>query len=303
MTTTETTAGRVRVPFTATLTSALHHGAGTAGNTSLLRTQRITLPDGARASVPYVSGNSVRHQMRESLAWHAMRVMNIPDGALTKPVVDLLWSGGAITRTGAETRLDLIRSTESLFPALSLLGYSAGSDMVRGALAVNHLHVVCRENAWRLPAELVGSPHASMLVAVFRGEEFGTRHDVSGSAVDRMLTQVDDLLGVAPKTTQMIYDAQVVTAGAVLFGSVDVHASATESQRRVLAVAIDETMPLIDGCRVVKLGAKTAVGYGTAIVDIDLTSLPDVAESRDWWETHLREHRDDITALWAEIVA
>ncbi len=75
----------------ATLTSPLHHGAGTAGNTSLLRAQDIITPDGRHASVPYVSGNSLRHQLRDALAWHAVRTVGVADGSLSKAAVDLLW--------------------------------------------------------------------------------------------------------------------------------------------------------------------------------------------------------------------
>jgi hypothetical protein len=296
-----TTVGAVHLPLVATLTAPLHHGSGTAGNTALLRTQDIVLPDGRAASVPFVSGNSVRHTLRAALAWHLVGTLGIEEGSLSKPVVDLLWSGGAITKTGAETRLDRARRVEELLPFLSLLGFSAGSDMVAGTLSVNHLHLVCAENTWRLPAVLESSPHAAKGAGAYRGEEFGTRHDIVGTPVQRYLADVGDVVG---STTQMIYDMQVLKAGAVLAGSLDLTPAATAAQRAVLLVALDEAAPSRGGgARTIRLAAKAAVGYGQAALVVDLSPLGDVTAARTWWETHLVGHREEILELLAEVVA
>ena len=230
-------------------------------------------------------------------------MLELPEGALSKPVVDLLWSGGAITRTGSETRLDLIRRVEALYPPLTLLGYSAGSDMVAGVLAVNNLHLVCRENTWRLDSASADTVHADRPAAVFRGEEFGTRHDTAGTATDRITASVVDTLVGATPTTQMIYDMQVLVPGSVLSGSMDLSAAATHDHRRVLAVALDEMMPMVDGRRTVALAAKTAVGYGAGLVEVDLSTVADLTQARDWWESHLREHREDILDVWNQVIA
>jgi len=82
-----------RIDITATAIDSIHHGGTTAGNTQLLRTQDIILPDGTEARIPYISGNSFRHKIRAAGARHALDVMGITTG-LSKPVVDLLFSGG-----------------------------------------------------------------------------------------------------------------------------------------------------------------------------------------------------------------
>ena len=98
MTTITPIAGK-RINYTAHLLSEFHHGAGSQGNTSLLRTMPIAQPDGTVASVPFLSGASVRHGLRDALAWHLARVLDIQPGSLTKAAVDLLWTGGAVTKT------------------------------------------------------------------------------------------------------------------------------------------------------------------------------------------------------------
>lgn len=294
-----TTTGALHLPLRYTLTAPLHHGAGAAGNTSLLRRQDIVMPDGTAARVPYVSGNSLRHALRDALAWHLVRTLQVADGSLPKPVVDLLWSGGAITRTGPQSDLARSRCVEDLLPQLALLGFSAGSDMTAGTLYVNHLHLVCAQNAWRLPASVAALPAAAHAAGAYQGEEFGTRHDVAGSAVDRYV----DAAAGDTQTTQMIYEVQVLKAGSVLAGSLDVTAAATAAQRRVLLVALDEAAPLRGGVRMARLAAKAGTGFGQARLDADLEALGDVGEARAWWQGHLLSRRAEVLGLLAELVA
>ena len=127
----------VHIPLTLTALSPISHGAGTSGNTQLLRTREVVGPDGSRASVPYVSGNSLRHTLRAALAWHLVRTLEVEDGSLAKRTVDLLWSGGALTTTGNQADLDMIRRVHQLVPGLGLFGYSAKSDITAGTLWVD----------------------------------------------------------------------------------------------------------------------------------------------------------------------
>lgn len=276
------------IPLTATLTQPLHHGAGSSGNTSMLRTEEVVQPDGTHARVPFVSANSIRHGIRSALAWHAVETLGIQDGTLTKGEVDLLWSGGAVTTTGAQTNLDLSRKIEALYPALGLLGFAAQSDIYAGTLRVSPLILVARENAWRLPGYLAGSPHAKQGAAAYRGEEFGTRHDVAATPVDRLV----DLSGQITGTTQMIYDIQVLKAGSVLHGDVQLTPSATERHRVALGAALALWAP--EG--IVHLGAKTAVGFGRARID-----LPDTTADLEALTVLLSEHRDEALALITEV--
>lgn len=282
------------IDLTATLTSPLHHGAGSSGNTSLLRTHEIVLPDGTHTRVPFVSANSVRHGLRDALAWHTVQHLGIADGSLAKGVVDLLWSGGAVTTTGAQVDLEISRRIDDLYPALGLLGYAAKSDIVAGTLRVSDLEVVARENAWRLPAHLAGLEHAKRGAAAYRTEEFGTRHDIAGSPVDRYVAVVDELVG-APKTTQMIYDVQALKAGTVLYGMLSLTPAATEGQRLALLAGLALWAP----DNRIRLGAKAAVGYGQATIDgIDQTAAGDALAQ---WSGHVAHERAAILTLLIDL--
>lgn len=124
--------------ITCILTSPFHHGAGASGNTAVLRTQDVIQPDGTTARVPYLSGASVRHALREALAWHTAHTLTWSRN-LTKSMVDLLWSGGAVTSTGSQVDLAMARRVDDIYPALGLLGYAAQSDITTGTLRASDL--------------------------------------------------------------------------------------------------------------------------------------------------------------------
>ena len=284
MTTTIGPTGHTTIPLTLTLLAPMHHGAGTAGNTALLRTHEIVNPEtGEHSRVPFVSANSVRHGLRDALAWHLTRTIGIEDGTLTKAAVDLLWSGGAVTSTGSQTDLTIGRRTETTYPALALLGFAARSDIYAGTLRVSDLELACTENAWRAPTHLHGSPLLTRGAAAYRGEEFGTRHDVATTPVARLVA-TDPAAG----TTQMIYDRQVLLAGSVLYGELGLDASATDWHRVVLDAAVTLWAP--DGR--VQIGALGSHGYGQATIDYTPTE-----GALQAWTEHVTSHADAIIDL------
>jgi hypothetical protein len=280
--------------LTTTLTAPLHHGAGTSGNTAILRTQEVADPStGESSRVPFVSAASVRHHLRDALAWRTAELLGAT--ALAKGIIDLLWTGGAVTSTGAEVDLSTARRVDEHYPALGLLGYAAKSDIVGGTLRVSDLMLVCRENAWRLPAGMPDA-HTSQRAAAFRSEEFGTRHDVAGSPVARLIETAELAVG-GMKTTQMIWSTQVLKAGSILSGQLSLTPSVSLNQRRTLGAALALWAP--EGN--VHLGAKTAQGYGTATVDLDESTLLWASDCLTWWEQYTTAHAADVTALIHEL--
>ena len=89
------TAG-TRIDYVADLLSDFHHGAGSQGNTSLLRTQDVAQPDGTIAKVPFLSGASIRHGLRDE--WAAAGHPGEP--TLEDVFVDLVEREGSVSRRG-----------------------------------------------------------------------------------------------------------------------------------------------------------------------------------------------------------
>ncbi|WP_235840672.1 hypothetical protein [Corynebacterium liangguodongii] len=227
--TTITPTAPTTVHLSATLTSPFHHGAGSAGNTSLLRTQDVLQPDGTVARVPFLSAASVRHALRDALAWETARIIGLEPGSLTKQAVDLLWAGGAVSSTGARTDLEMMRRVEEHYPTLAMLGYAAKSDIITGTLRASDMILACRENAHRLntdPDELRPAAH-------YRSEEFGTRHDQASSPAGQYIRLAGEV-----ETTQMIWDTQVLIPGAVLCGEVSLTPAATRAHIDALGAAL-----------------------------------------------------------------
>lgn len=303
-------AADVHLPVALLALDPISHGAGNAGNTQLLRTQSH-IHTGRRVEVPYVSGNSIRHRLRDALAWHLVRTLDVAEMSLARRVVDLLWSGGALTSTGNKADLSMIRQVAQILLGVSALGYSARSDIVAGTVHVANAHLVCAENTNRIPPVLVNHPHAALPAAVFRGKSFGTRHDVSGTPAGRYVRveSVGDLVSADQKDPdrpqQMIYDVQVIKPGTVLYTQIDMIAP-TLGHIAALATALDIAAPMVAGRREITLGGKRSVGFGRAAVHTNLGMVFDpyggVTTLRDVYEQHLRGHRDQVLVLLSELV-
>lgn len=276
----------MKIEYTATLESAFHHGAGTSGNTQRLRTQEVIRPDGSIAHVPFLSANSIRHGLRDALAWHVVKTLALQPGTLTKTAVSLLWSGGAVTTTGAETNLDLTRRADQALPMLGLLGYAAQSDITAGTLRVSDGILVCEENQARTPIP------ATHKAAHYRGEEFGTRHDLDTSPAARFIELTD---GTVNASTQMIWSTQILKPGAELYGTLETDAAAKIDHDRTLAAAFHLWAP--NG--VAFLGAKTASGYGRATI----TTADIVPAEVAWLTQHTLDHADEIIDILKELAA
>lgn len=314
-----------KIDIRATALEPIVHGAGTSGNTQLLRQQEIQQPDGTLTRVPFVSGNSVKRIIRACSVQYALDAMAVEDRSLTKAEVDLLFSGGHLSKSGAAVDLEQARRLEALFPPLSLCGYSAGNTMTESKIAVSHLHVVCKENEWRVPDDLLGHPSLAVRVGMLRADEFGTRHDQANKhAGRRLLTGEADGTQVKRKTkalkeptgdgpaergdsAQMIYEFAAIAAGATLWGSIRV-AELTELEQAALASAFHYAAVDRRGdALVIGVGAKNAIGYGALKVELRgsirvappqfvetsaLTTAGDALGAR--YTAHMRERKAEI---------
>lgn len=326
-----------RLAFTGIALDAIHHGAGTSGNTSMLRTQEIVTEDGEDARVPFISGNSIKHMIRQAGVEHAIEVMGVEDGSLSKQVVDLLFSGGHLSKSGAAVNLRAARSLAELFPILSICGYSAGNYMTASKLQVDQVHLVCRENAFRLPTSMKEVPQSKLRAATFRGEDFGTRHEASKNPhVRRLLTGaqskqltdgVSDRLDAAvdtgkmaakQTTSQMIYDYQVIMPGALLYGGLsyrDLDPLEMAALKASLSHACRGEVP---SGLVYHFGAKSSIGLGRVALKWSgtvrgIVAAPTVEDASvipqvgpDWegaYAAHLRERRGEILEALASAVS
>lgn len=286
----------VRATMFLELVSPFHHGAGNAGNTSLLRTQDVLVEDGRVARVPFLSAASIRHALRDAIAWHIARTLQIEPGTLTKQAVDLLWTGGAVSSTGAKTDLEMIRRVEEHLPSLAMFGYAAQSDIIEGTLRASDFILVCAENNKRLP-ELASLCGPIKKAAAYRSEVFGTRHDQAAGPLARLIGDEE-----TPGTAQMIWDTQVLIPGAHLYGELSLTPAATYAHTVTLGAALALWMDN----QHVYIGAKTAQGMGHARVwGLITEGFTDAGPEKDLEEftQHLLDHKNDILELLKDLGA
>lgn len=327
-----------RIEIRAVALEAIHHGASTEGNTVTMRRQEVLLPDGSIDTVPFVSGNSLRHMLRDAGVRYALEAMGVAEGTLSKAVVDLLFSGGSLGGKNALT-LAKAKRVADLFPVLSMLGYSSGSRIVGGRLEVGNLHLVAEQNLFRrVDSTPADSPRWAIDGNAQTGEQFGTRHDAAriahASAYLALPAQAAEQAAAdAPKgrtkekkpaeSTQMIYNWETVLPGAEFFGTI-VYRALKESELSALISALSRACDgrHTDGGYVYHVGAKRGTGHGkmswhfTGLArpvevqryessDVMLPALVDDqrASRLDGYRETLAKRRSEILAELEEIAA
>jgi hypothetical protein len=209
--------------------------------------------------------------------------------------------------------------------------------MPSSKLKVDHLHMVCLENQFRMPKYLQETPEAGKRMAEFRSDEFGTRHEPTRMdhtarrmlpedviAADQQALAVAvkkaEKTGLAPDkqkdTAQMLYEFETISAGSLWWGGVYFdELSELEFAALKSGLAYSSRGKAGDGGVLFMIGAKSSVGFGRvsakfsgsirelAVPQYEPSDLPipqdnDSAEPNiDGYVAHLREKREDILTL------
>lgn len=146
---------RVTYEFVLRADSPIAHHAEVFGNSAQIVREKIRLPDGSFALVPIVSGDAMRHGLREADAYTVLDACGLleGDGQLTESALRLKFSGGLITGGGAgAVKLDEYREMVSLDPGLGLLGGCAQNRAIPGKIQVEAAMLICEETAHKIPA-------------------------------------------------------------------------------------------------------------------------------------------------------
>lgn len=275
-----------------TVVEGLHHGGQKAGNTSLLRREEFVNPKTLeRCFVPFVSGASLKHRLRESGVRYAWELMGSPK--VSKAIIQLLFAGGALTKKSGAIPLQDIRRVSELFPILSVCGYSSGNHMEESKVRCSKLHLVCAENLWRMPEHLHGTEHAKKTSGAFVGDNFGVRSEPTNRVSNRALLLDGEISDEPPN--QMIFDEEVLLPGSVLWGEVSYRGlSSLEMAAFVSAWKTASTGQSIDEKPLYLLGGNTNRGQG--VVAMAMTGT-DLGLDLTSYVEHLLSHRDEILEL------
>jgi CRISPR type IV-associated protein Csf2 len=143
---------RIQYEFILECTTPLAHHSEVFGNTAISMRRKTRQPDGSFVSVPIITADSMRHQMREASADTMLDAANLlGEPVLTEAAVRLLYAGGMITGSQDSVKFDEYRELCELCPPLGLLGGCVGNRSVAGKLEVSDALLICKETMHRMP--------------------------------------------------------------------------------------------------------------------------------------------------------
>ncbi len=144
---------QVRYDFILEALTPVAHACESVGNTSLVMREKRRLPDGSFASVPIITGDTMRHGLREASSYALLDAAGMLDKpALGEAALRLLFAGGMISGSQeGSVKLADYATMVDLCPPLGLLGGCAQNRAVPGKVQVDAADLICQETAHRMP--------------------------------------------------------------------------------------------------------------------------------------------------------
>ncbi len=141
---------QVTYDFVLEAVSPVAHHSETLGNSSIMMTRRQRLPDGEFVNLPIISGDTMRHGLREAGMMTYIETANVKN--LTTSALRLLFAGGQISGSaGGSVSISGYREMVDLCPPLALLGGCVNNRMVPGRMIVDEAILVCEETSSIMP--------------------------------------------------------------------------------------------------------------------------------------------------------
>lgn len=265
---------------TLTARSSIHHGGQTRGTITMLRWEKIVLPDGTLAEVPVVSGNSLRGRLRR-IGEELLREVLGYEGQISIPAAHALRGGGSLAKTGGEplsgSRLHQVRA---LLPQVAVFGCSAGGVIVDGILDVGKVWPHVTETN-----HITGAAATTGAFSLLQIEEYAHQDGGGTASMAELVDTPSD--AAAATTSQMQFNLQTFPAGTTF--------SAWVRLRRPLPLeAAFFADVLAEFARDGYLGGRIAIGLGQVGTDLTCDNPPPAMD----WRRELAAHREDaLTAL------
>jgi hypothetical protein len=127
------------------------HHEGAVGNEAVVMRETVFGPTGRKTRVPIVTGDTIRHGLREASARATLEAAGLLDAVHGESALRLMFAGGSMTKGADALRLDEYREMVELFPPLALLGGCAGNRIVPGQIEVGRAYLICEESAHLMP--------------------------------------------------------------------------------------------------------------------------------------------------------
>jgi len=316
---------RGRITIVLRALSPIHHGGGTEGNVSLFRTHEVVADDGTKWDVPYISGNSFKHWLRESAGAFALHALGFEPGDLTADETRTVFNGGALTSSGASAKIQAARDLEDAFPPLRLHGYAAGNQMQESQIRVDLLELACEENA-----DLLGDTmrkvcpdhvgHLREAAAHFLETKFEAPRDAHQSRRTAQWTEqgereevqgkmaVSSSEGKDRSDTRGFHEFDVLTPGSVMIGGISFPFGLDDQLLAALrsSFAWASEGRADDGGLIIRLGGKTARGMGKFSCHLHGQLAEGIEPAFEYHDTDafaIGDEYDDVMSAYVEHLA
>ena len=270
-----------------TALSSIAHGGEQLGTISLLRREKVLLPDGQLLLVPVISGNSLRGTLRR-IGEELLRVELAYDGQLSLSAAHALRGGGALAKcqgpalTGA--RLSTVRE---LIPQVGVFGTAAGGTIVDGCLQVGKALPVVSELAGQLPAQ-PGEPPRHSLYDLVQVENYARQDDLDRHGfLDRCAVVPDE---AAVDSRQMQFGVETLAAGTRLVSWMQL------SWATPMEISFFSEVLQVFAARG-RVGGRISAGHGQVAVTFRRQVLAGQAQPVQWRAVLAQRHSEAIEAL------
>jgi hypothetical protein len=143
----------IRYEFILEAIEPIAHHSETIGNEAIVMRESVRQPDGTFIDVPIITGDTMRHGLREVGAYAYLDAAGkLDDPQLTEGALRLLFNGGMMTGKGSAgaINLDTYRRMSVLLPLLPLLGGCSDNRIIPGNVEVSRAITVCDETLAKL---------------------------------------------------------------------------------------------------------------------------------------------------------
>lgn len=193
---------RMRIKYK--MLAPVSHIGETASTGSYFQT--VLTSDGR---VPVITGNSIRGQLRDSMAAHLLDTIsngNFMGVKVSKDVFNILFSGGNINGTMKDD-VEKAKKIREHFPLISLMGGGLGDMIMSGKLICSFVYPVCAETESITGVGSNISWHSLIDEMEFTRTDDGKNDQLAG------YMQNTDEEKTAKASTQMRYSVQYMAAG------------------------------------------------------------------------------------------
>lgn len=327
----------LRYEFLLEASTPLAHHAEVFGNSAVLMDRKVRLPDGRFVRVPCVTGDTMRHGMREAAAYSLLDAAGLlKEGSLSEAALRLLFAGGMVTGRGdaSVVRLDAYRRMVDLIPTMALFGGCADNRVIPGRLDVDDAQLVCEESRHAMPSWVLDWMREHQSEAASRRSHVEVVQRVrmdpalnpgkrrlltagAAAAVEQRLLESEaahhadsDIERQAAKSTMMPRTFEVLVQGSLLFWRVGA-ACYSDLDEDTFHVALGAFLANA------QVGGKRATGHGRlrvvtardvrvrrpseAVVELDTSALG--ARMGETFRRHVQERADAIREWLASVNA